>query len=142
MKEYLKMSSKLTSHDIAQNLEVTRKRLKENITQDDIDVIFDLFTAMYYQIDTLQHAFKEAKQNYLDLYRKHNKIPRDALIDFKKQQKRKETIMKINSEHTVIVKCPNCLTELEVERSDMHNTGDAMVCFCATCHHVIKIPVK
>ena len=73
----------ITFREIANDIEGSRNRLKQNITHEDIDVIFDLLTNLYEKVGTLSDAEMKSRKSYQDLYRKVHNIPDNAIVEWR-----------------------------------------------------------
>lgn len=72
----------LTFREIAQDLEGVRNRLKNNITNEDIDVIFDLLKNFYKQTQETTTFTQNLLGRYKKLYQLHHNIPGDAIVEW------------------------------------------------------------
>lgn len=73
----------ITPREIAQDLEGVRERMKQNITPEDIDVIFDLLKHFYEHSKILSDAEMKSREQYQDLYRKVHNIPKNAIVEWR-----------------------------------------------------------
>lgn len=74
----------ITFREIANDTEGVRSRLKQNITNEDIDIIFDLLTNLYKKVKNLSDMEMKYRKSYQDLYRKVHNIPDDAIVEWNK----------------------------------------------------------
>ncbi len=75
----------ITPREIAQDLEGTRQRLKESITPEDIDVIFDLLKHFYEKTKFLSEAEIKSRTQYRKLYMQVHNIPENAIVEWNKE---------------------------------------------------------
>jgi len=77
------ITRKITRKDIDQNLELTRMKMKEYITPEDIDVIFDTLDDMYNDKKELINKLTETTKQYKELYCKTHNIPLNAIVEWR-----------------------------------------------------------
>jgi hypothetical protein len=74
----------LTPREIAKDLEGVRQLcLKQNITPEDINVIFDLLKVLYERIRFLAEREIKYRSMYQKLYMKVHNIPENAIVEWK-----------------------------------------------------------
>jgi len=73
----------ITPREIYKDLEGTRQRMKQNITPEDIDVIFDLLKDFYERVDLLSKAEIKSRTAYQKLYCQVHNIPDGAIVEWR-----------------------------------------------------------
>ena len=73
----------ITPREIAKDLESVRKKMKKNITTEDIDVIFDLLANFYKSTKESRDFQMKLTKMYKELYCKYHHISKDAIVEWR-----------------------------------------------------------